>query len=133
MKQARVAIVAVTLLATIAGCHSAEHKRQREEKLAQEQAAMKAAIPADSPLAKVDFGMTESQVRTLLGEPSAESSHITGKQFIPFNFAAKDTARLVYYYKGVGRVEFSFGSWGQRNGVVKLEPDANEPGTGRAK
>jgi hypothetical protein len=126
-KQIRV-VLAILLVASATACHSAANREKRAEQLRQEQAAMKAAIPADSPLAKVDFGMSESQVRTLLGEPTSEDSHITGKQFIPFNFAAKDTARLVYFYKGVGRLEFSFGSWGQRNGVVKIEHDPNEPG-----
>lgn len=94
---------------------------------------MKAAIPADSPFAKVDFGMNEAQVASLLGVPTSQGSHITGKQFIPFNFAAKDTSRLVYYYKGMGRIEFSSGSWGQHNGVVLINYDATEPGAHQGK
>ncbi len=131
----------VALLATTAGCRSAEAKaRAREEKraehearLAEQNARMRAAIPADSPLAKVEFGMSEGEVGSLLGVPDSQSSHTTGKQFIPFNFEAKDTLRTVYYYKGVGRVEFSAGSWGQRNGVVVMEHDPSEPGYRRRK
>ncbi len=89
---------------------------------------MKAAIPADSPLAKIELGMSEGEVASILGKEDSSGSHTTGKQFIPFNYAAKDTMRTTYYYKGVGKVEFSSGSWGQRNGVVAMYHDPSEPG-----
>jgi hypothetical protein len=116
-------------LLLLSSCRSSEESRlAKEEKQKQDQAAIKAAIPAGSVLAKLEFGMTEGEVGAILGPPTSTDSHITGKQFIPFNFAAKDTLRTVYHYKGVGRVEFSSGSWGQRNGVVTMQADPSEPG-----
>ncbi|MBX3463491.1 MAG: hypothetical protein KF830_09985 [Planctomycetes bacterium] len=121
------------LLCLAAGCKSAEEKRaEREAKQAQYEAELKAQmhanVPADSPLQQVTLGMSESQVQTILGAPNSTSSHITGKQFIPFNFKARDTVRIVYHWKGIGRVEFSHGSWGQQNGAILCIHDANEPG-----
>jgi hypothetical protein len=122
-------LAATVSFACLTGCRSKEEKmRAKEEDRKAKEAEMKASIPADSPLAKVEFGMTEGEVGAILGAPTAQDSHTTGKQWIPFNFSGKDTFRTVYYYKGVGRVEFSSGSWGQRNGVVVIKHDPSEPG-----
>ena len=128
MKRIAVTCLALSCLVALSGCHSGGSGQSKAEKRQQDDAAMMAAIPADSPLAKVKVGMPESEVESILGRPTSQDNHITGKQFIPFNYAAKDTMRMVYYYKGIGRVEFSFGSWGQRNGAVLIKADANEPG-----
>ncbi|MEO6711723.1 MAG: hypothetical protein ABI054_14330 [Planctomycetota bacterium] len=128
MKNVALSCLALGLLVSLPGCHSDGNKTSKQEKIQQEQAAMKASIPADSPLAKVEFGMSEGEVGSILGPPTSQGGHITGKQFVPFNFAAKDTSRTVYYYKGIGRLEFSSGSWGQRNGVVVIQHDPTEPG-----
>jgi len=120
--------VALTSLFALASCHAHETREERAERVKQEHAAQKAAIPADSPLAKIDYGMSEGEVESIIGKPTSTDQHTTGKQFIPFNVAAKDTMRLTYYYKGIGRVEFSSGSWGQRNGVIDIQPDTADPG-----
>ncbi len=129
MNKAFVIALALVALVALPGCKSSAEKAQaKEQQHQQQQAALKASIPADSPLAKIELGMNESEVTTILGQPTSQDAHITGKQFIPFNFAAKDTMRTVYYYKGIGSVQFSSGSWGQRNGVVELHHDTSEPG-----
>ena len=132
MKTNRVAHCALAAVALLFACKSGgdsdEKKVSKEEARAARQAEIKAAIPADSPLTKLEFGMSEAEVAALLGVPTSQSSHTTGKQWIPFNFAGDDTVRTVYYYQGIGRIEFSSGSWGQRNGVVDIEHDAAEPG-----
>ncbi len=133
MKKVVVTSLALSLLVALSGCHSGESGQTKAEKRQQEENAMMAAIPADSPFAKLKVGMTESEVASILGQPTSQDNHITGKQFIPFNFAAKDTMRLVYFYKGIGRIEFSFGSWGQHNGAVLIKSDPNEPGFRQAK
>ena len=140
MNKLSIPCVALAVLAGLAVFASAPACRSsagggasRAEQQKQEQAEMMAAIPADSPLAKLQPGMSEGEVGSILGTPTSQDAHTTGKQFIPFNFAAKDTMRTVYYYKGIGRVEFSSGSWGQRNGIVKIVADAAEPGFRRAK
>ncbi|MGC3979797.1 MAG: hypothetical protein QM808_00880 [Steroidobacteraceae bacterium] len=94
-------------------------------------AAAKAAPASGKP---VDFslvkeGMSQAEVDDLLPAPTAQSTRMTGKQFQPFNFGAKDLQRLKYLYKGVGHIEFSMKSG--YNGVfrvIAIVPDANETG-----
>ena len=126
--------LALLVLVALPGCRSAAEKEQaRAEKQQKLEAGIKVAIPADSPLAKLSAGMSEGEVISILGQPASSDMHTTGKQFIPFNYAAKDTMRTVFYYKSIGRVEFSSGSWGQRNGIVRMVADASEPGFYRKK
>ena len=141
MKKVSFALVGLTVLVALAGCRSpeerariAEQKRlAAEQKAAELEAAFKASIPADSSLAQIEKGMTEGEVMALLGPPKSQDTRATGKAFNPFNFAGRDTMRTVFYYEGIGRVEFSFGSWGQRNGAVQLWHDPTEPGYRRSR
>ena len=57
-----------------------------------ETAAEEIPIPADSPLAKIDVGMNDEQVRSILGSPDDSNGYITGKAFIPYYYGP-DTAR----------------------------------------
>ncbi|MBL8727547.1 MAG: hypothetical protein JNM25_03880 [Planctomycetes bacterium] len=128
--------IPLLLLCLAVGCKSAEEKRAaREAKQAEREAAireqMHANVPADSPLQKVTLGMTEAEVQAILGAPTRTSTHMTGKQFNPWNFSGRDTMRVVYHWQGIGRVEFSAGSWGQRNGAILCYGDVNEPGSGQ--
>jgi len=134
MKRLMMGLLAMAVLgAALPGCRSAEERKAaREADVARQDAALKASIPADSPLAKLKLGMTEGEVVAILGPQNSQDAHTTGKQFIPFNFAGKDVLRTTYYYKGIGRVEFSSGSWGQRNGVIMLYADPSEPGYRRS-
>ena len=125
----------VLVLSLLVGCKSAEEKEaeraaKRAEREAQLKAKMHENVPADSPLQKVQLGMSEQEVTAILGPQTSTSSHMTGKQFVPFNFRGNDTVRVVYFWKGLGRVEFSNGSWGQRNGAVLCIHDVNETGEG---
>jgi len=126
-------LVLLVLLLPAFACRSAEEKQAaREAKQAEYEARLReqmhANVPADSPLRKVTLGMSEGEVTAILGNQTSSDSHITGKQFRPFNFSGKDTVRVVYYWKGLGRVEFSNGSWGQRNGAILCYHDPEEPG-----
>jgi hypothetical protein len=69
-----------------------------------------AAAPVTVDFSKIEVGMSQQQVNELLGPPTAQTQHMTGKQFHPFNFGAKDLQRMMYLYKGVGRIEFSLKS-----------------------
>jgi hypothetical protein len=125
-------LVAVAVCFT-PSCKSAEEKEQaRAEKEAKrrekEVLAVDVPIPPESPLARVTYGMTEAEVCSLIGAPTSQHGGITGKQFIPFNFAANDTVRIVYRYKGEGTIVFSHGSWGQTAGAVRVKYDPNETG-----
>jgi outer membrane protein assembly factor BamE (lipoprotein component of BamABCDE complex) len=141
MKQIPLVLFALTVLVSLSGCRSPEERARlaEEKKVAAEQkekeleAAFKASVPADSPLAKLEKGMTEGEVIALLGPPKSQDTFATGKAYNPFNFSGRDTIRTVFFYEGIGRVEFSFGSWGQRNGAVQLAYDPEEPGYRRSR
>ena len=94
-----------------------------------------AATPAAAPAPKkVDFsiiknGMSQAEVAQLIGPPTAQTQHMTGKQWQPFNFGARDLQRLYYLYKGVGRIEFSMKSGYEGVfRVIKVTPDPAETG-----
>lgn len=94
-------------------------------------AAAKAAPASGKPvdLSLVKEGMSQQEVDDLLPAPTAQTTHMTGKQFQPFNFGARDLQRLKYLYKGVGHIEFSMKSG--YNGifrVIAVVPDPNETG-----
>jgi len=94
-------------------------------------AATSAPVPANSPLAKVKVGMSEQDVRTILGPPTQENEYVSGKAFIPFYYGP-DRSRRAYFYKGMGRVVFSGGSGFNRTGTVsRVEYDPAESGTAR--
>ena len=87
--------------------------------------------PANSPLAKVQVGMSPRDVENLLGPPNDENAYTTGKAFIPWYFGS-DRWRRAYFYKGLGRVVFAgSGGFSQSASVSRVEYDPNE--TGRAR
>jgi hypothetical protein len=69
-----------------------------------------AAAPTTVDFSKIQVGMSQQQVNDLLGPPTAQTQRMTGKQWQPFNFGARDLQRMMYLYKGVGRIEFSLKS-----------------------
>jgi hypothetical protein len=85
--------------------------------------------PADSPLAKVQNGMTAQEVSNILGMPTNQVSYASGKAWIPFYYG-DDARRTEWSYKGMGRVVFSggnvFGGGGGR--VIRIDYDPNETG-----
>jgi hypothetical protein len=95
-------------------------------------AAAKAAPTASAK--RVDFslikeGMSSQEVDELIGQPTNQTTYMTGKQFQPFNFGARDVQRSKYLYKGVGHIVFSLKS--AYNGVyrvIEIVPDPNESG-----
>ena len=73
--------------------------------------------------------MTTTEVIALLGAPTSETSHITGKQFRPFNFRGADTQRVIFLYKGKGRVVFNNSShYTHVYRVLEVQADSNESG-----
>jgi hypothetical protein len=59
-----------------------------------------------SKFAKLQIGMTMSQVEKLIGKPSKIDSRITGKQFQSFHFGG-DTQRTEAFYENEGHLTFS--------------------------
>ncbi len=72
----------------------------------QAQPQMYAHAPADSPLSDVRPGMTDTDVRRILGSPDSSNAYMTGKAWIPFYYGS-DTHRSDWMYGGKGRVVFS--------------------------
>jgi hypothetical protein len=112
-------------------------KNAKNAKPAAAPAAAAAPPPAPTPaaeaktvdLTKIQVGMSQQQVNDLLGPPTAQTQRMTGKQWQPFNYGARDLQRMVYLYKGVGRVEFSLKSaYEGVFRVIAVTPDANETG-----
>jgi hypothetical protein len=111
-------------------------KGKKNAKAAAKPAVAAAPPPAPEPPAakKVDFsiireGMSQAEVDSLIGQPTAQTQRLTGKQWQPFNFGAKDLQRLYYLYKGVGRIEFSMKSGYEGVfRVIKVAPDPAETG-----
>ncbi|HVP29592.1 MAG TPA: hypothetical protein VMW35_10575 [Myxococcota bacterium] len=81
--------------------------------------------PPSSKLSKVAIGMSDEQVRELIGPPDTANGYITGKSFIPFYYGP-DTARTDWKYKGQGRVVFSRNQWSGQLKVIRIDYDPNE-------
>jgi hypothetical protein len=124
-----VAVAVVGCLAmSVAGCAKRERAAAPEKAPAAEPAAKGTPPPADSPLAKVKPGMRPEDVIAVLGAPSRQNAHPTGKAFAPFYYGP-DRWRSVYYYKGKGRVVFKGdGGFSSGSQVLHVEYDPTEPG-----
>ena len=93
-------LLLMSLAACLAGMPACS---QREPK---QPAAPAVAMPASSPLAKIQLGMTEVDVRKAIGEPTTTRSYMTGKMWMPFYYGG-DTSRTAWTYAGEGEVVFS--------------------------
>lgn len=123
-----VKLVHLTLLLVLTvgwGCASSQTGGASAEKTAaaEKPKAGIASVPDDSPLAKITIGMSDSDVRMALGEPSSQNAYMTGKAWIPFYYGP-DTARTDYVYDGIGRVVFSRN---QYSGQLKVIDVVHEP------
>jgi hypothetical protein len=63
-------------------------------------------LPPDSPLAKVEAGMSHHQVREILGPPDDRLDRSTTKAWIPF-YTGPGAYLRDWIYQGEGRVVFS--------------------------
>lgn len=59
-----------------------------------------------SKFTRLKIGMSATEVRSMLGEPSDQGVHPTGKAWIPFYFGS-DKYRYETVYKGQGRLLFA--------------------------
>lgn len=90
-----------------------------------------AAAPAAAAksFANIKVGMSKEEVESMIGQPTAVNSHITGKQFRPFNFKGADTYRIIALYKGVGRITYSNkDQYTQNFRVLEINEDPSESG-----
>lgn len=83
-------------------------------------------VPASSPLAQIELGMNDTDVRRVLGDPARSNSYMTGKNFIPFYYGP-DVSRSDWMYPGVGRVVFSRNRYSNGLKVIRLIHNPDEP------
>jgi hypothetical protein len=105
------AVLASTALLSGLGCASGGGGGSSGGSSAEPPAAAKPAAakpadvppPANSKLAKVTLGMTDSDVRKALGEPTSTKEYMSGKAWIPWG---TEGSRSEWTYKGEGLVVF---------------------------
>ena len=83
---------------------------------------------ANSKFTRLQIGMTLAQARDIVGQPTDQGAHITGKAFIPF-FYGSDRYRYEMVYKGQGRLIFEGSSGYDSNAhLIWIIHSANETG-----
>jgi hypothetical protein len=93
-----------------------------------------AAAVADKPappgtqLAKVTVGMTDIEVRKIMGDPDSSKDYMTGKAWIPFYFGP-DASRSDWVYKGKGRVVYSRSRYTGGLKVIRVIYNPSESGS----
>lgn len=126
-----VVVVGLLGLVTLSGCATknggGESLNSENEK--EEMPRIVGDIPAGSPFSKIKIGMPMGQVSDIIGQPSDQTSYVTGKAFIPFYYGG-DSARIETYYKNQGRITFTGGSGfgGRSYKVYRIIYDASENG-----
>lgn len=91
--------------------------------------AKKMKAQGKASIADISKGMSREEVYSLMGQPTAVSSHQTGKAWIPFNFKGADVVRSNAFYKGQGRIVFSQDSvYSQNFRVLEVHINPNESG-----
>jgi len=115
MKFDKLGYLALIILATstLAACGSNKTKSNDAQSTAKPAAAAPEGTIIGTPapgskFAKLKLGMPLTQVVGLIGQPSDQSKHPTGKSAIPFYFGP-DRWVLEYFYKGEGRLTLNYG------------------------
>lgn len=90
--------------------------------------ASEMAPPPHSKLAKVREGMSDDDVRLILGAPTTARTYPTGKAWIPFYYGT-DTMHTEWRYRGIGRITFSRNQYTGHLKVIRIQYDPHEPGS----
>lgn len=119
-------LIILLILFGLSGCAatggSSDKSEVSEEERASAEAEIKAAmaaIPTESPLSKIELGMSDTRVRDLIGSPNDSEAYQTGKAWIPFYYGS-DVARTEYIYRGEGRVVFSINRYSGQLKVINV-------------
>ncbi len=129
MRSLRLVLSSACLIASAAlvGCGSSGNTPTTQGSASSDEKVYPPA-PDGTPLAKIKVGMDEAQVTDLIGRPTDITAYVTGKAFIPFYYGG-DTHRVMYLYKGQGRVIFSPDSrFTSGQSVIEIEYDPTETG-----
>lgn len=85
----------------------------------------------NSKFTKLKIGMNQKEVVDLIGAPTDQSGHVTGKAFIPF-YHGSGKYEIVLYYKNHGRLYFAGGAgYSSTVGLVGIQHDGSEKGYAR--
>ncbi|HTO06235.1 MAG TPA: hypothetical protein VMR86_04185 [Myxococcota bacterium] len=133
MFRIQTAIVAGLSIAVLVGCAHrnesapASSSSSSSAKPAPAQQAEPAAkpIPKGHPFAKIQEGMSDADVKKILGDPSDRHEYITGKAFIP-HYYGSDTSRSEWIYKGKGSIVFSRNRYSGNLSVVEVLYDPSK-------
>ncbi|MDX1648298.1 MAG: hypothetical protein R3263_00455 [Myxococcota bacterium] len=125
MRRLRLLVILAALLAMgLSACASGGSSDAASSK---DQAPRGVAPPAGHAMARVDEGMTPSEVREILGAPTSEQTYQTGKAWIPFYYGS-DTHRTDWKYAGQGRIVFGHNRWSGSTKVIRIDYDPSEDG-----
>ena len=78
--------------------------------------------PATSAFSKIQLGMNDADVRTLVSDPTSSRAYQIWKAWWPFYFG-QDTARTDWVYEGQGRVVFARNRYSGRLSVIDVVYD----------
>jgi hypothetical protein len=129
------ALVAGLSIAVFAGC-AHKNESQPAQAPAKSSSAAKPApaeqaepaakpIPKGHPFAKIQEGMSDSDVKKILGDPTDRHEYVTGKAFIP-HYYGSDTSRSEWTYKGKGSIVFSRNRYSGSLSVVEVLYDPSK-------
>ncbi len=113
--------LSIILIALLSGAQSAT---------AADEAAINAIIaeiPESSPMSKLRAGMSESEVRAIMGREDLKTSYKTGKGWIPkFGRFANDTRRHSLFFNEQGFVVMSHNKYTGQYKLIEIgyEPEA---------
>ena len=81
-----------------------------------------------SKFAEIHLGMDKTQIQSMIGQPTDQSSHETGKAFIPFYFGS-DTTEINAHYKGEGVLTYASRAVGDNSYVLTgITVNTSDPG-----
>ena len=87
------------------------------------------APPAGHPFSKIEPGMVQEKVASILGQPTSRFDYPTGKNWIPVvGWLGRDTHHWEWYYKGKGVVIFNKRWTWSPISVLRVDYDPSEDG-----
>jgi len=105
---------------------ASDEKKAADDTKSDDLKAVIARIPDSSPMSKLRAGMTESEVREIMGHEDKKTSYKTGKSWIPkFGRWANDRRRHSLFFNEQGYVVVSQNRY---TGQYKLIEVGYEPG-----
>jgi len=110
---------AALILTVLVGCATSAPSNTQSTTPPKTKAELRAEHYSGTPapgskFAKLKMGMPMSEVVALIGPPTSQTTHTTGKSFIPF-YHGGDTYRTEYFYKHEGQLTFSPAAMGDSN------------------